>query len=176
MRKLLNNPWIVAVLALLAVAFVGFSLWPKSQRHDSAESVSANVVPVEDSAEPATLNNGQAMTIDEALKAIALTSIPADPFAPRTTLVSESVTQPTAAPDVVETMKLSAIWTQEGKTFVLVNGQIHQPGDEISRIKIESATQDGMWIGHAKGRSFVTLGADFTVVIPAKVELRTARL
>jgi hypothetical protein len=177
MRKLLNNPWIVTALALAAVAFVGSSLWPKQMRGAAAvaaENTSSDASPVSDQA--LASGEGAILSVDQALQSLAVKTLPLDPFAGRPKPIAEDTAEQIRSPDTVETVKLSAVWTQEGKTFALINGQVHEAGDSIASITIESASQDGIWVGHWKGRNFVGLGSDFTLVTPAKPVLRTARL
>lgn len=167
MRKLFNNPWFVTALALIAFAFVGASLRSKpvvssSIRVEGLAASSAQSSPEEQSALEKTPKS-----IDAALKELALAGATRDPFAsrPKVQLASPAAERITV-PDSVDTVRLSAIWTQDGQTYVLINGQIHQAGDQISKIKIESATQDGVWVTHWKGRDFLSLGVDFTLVTP----------
>ena len=75
-------------------------------------------------------------------------------------------------PDVVDTVHLSAIWTQGGRTLVVINDRICQDGDKIGRLRIESATRDGVWLSHWKGRNFVSIGGDFSLTTPAQGILR----
>lgn len=82
-----------------------------------------------------------------------------DPFAARPRL--------SLAPPVVDTAHLSALWTQNGETLALVNDRILRPGDAVGRMKIESATQDGVWVAHAQGRDFIALGGTFVLTTPA---------
>ena len=167
MRKLLNNPWFVTALALIALAFVGASLRPKRVVTapvitEAPAAGASQSVPEEQSSPEKTPSS-----IDEALKQLALTGASRDPFASRPKVpVATSAADRIAVPDSVDTMRLSAIWTQQGQTYVVINGQIHQPGDQISKIKIESATQEGVWVTHWKGRDFLSLGVDFTLVTP----------
>jgi peptidyl-prolyl cis-trans isomerase A (cyclophilin A) len=43
-------------------------------------------------------------------------------------------------------------------------------------VTIESATQDGVWVAHWKGRDFLALGTDFTLVTPGRAPMRAASL
>lgn len=122
-----------------------------------------------------TANEPGQPTVVEAMKELAVTTVLTDPFASRIKPVVETVVAE-VVPEVVDTVRLSAIWTQDGATYILINGQIHQAGDEISRIKIESATQEGVWVAHWKGRDFLTLGSDFTLVTPGQRASAGARL
>ena len=178
MRKHLNNPWIVAGLALAAVVLVLASL-----KSDQSRALPA-------SEEPGTLATGESelpvaeTSVEDRATLIAtvLRELPppaksADPFASRPKEVSEvGLEDQTVVNDSVDTVRLSAIWTQEGRTYVLINGRIHEAGDEIARFKIESVTQDGVWVAHWKGRDFLPVGSDFTLVTPGQKTLTAASL
>ena len=56
---------------------------------------------------------------------------------------------------------------REGATYAVINDTIVRPGDAIGRLKIESATTDGVWLVHWKGRDHLELGRDFTLHTPA---------
>jgi hypothetical protein len=111
------------------------------------------------------------LSVRDALKALTIPkSVLRDPFAPR--VHEEAVTaaaEKPGAPDLVDTLHLSALWTQRGATYSLINDQICQAGDKIGRLKIESATQEGVWVSHWKGRDFISLGGDFILKTPATV-------
>lgn len=170
MRKLLNKSWFVALLALAAIAFVGNALRPKVLV-GIAPTVVTGSSPVESAAAEPT-NVAVAPTsgsVDDALRAVAASVKARDPFAVRAKLAApEANAEEVKVPDVVDTVRLSAIWSQEGHTYLLINGHIHEVGDELSRLRIESATTDGVWLAHWKGRDFLALGADFTLVTPAR--------
>jgi len=169
MKKLLNNPWIVGALALGAVAFVAHSLIP-------TDGSSGVVAVVEDAAEPELAggdSSGTAMGAGSVRDAIKeLSGNPAatrDPFSSRAKAVTTSASpaEKAPAPDVVETVRLTALWTQDGGTYALINDRICRVGDKLGRITLETATQDGVWVTHWKGRDFIALGAAFTLTTPA---------
>lgn len=168
MKKLLNKPWFVALLALSAAAFVGNAIW-EGMRGNSPAGVGA----VADAALPAEgETSGEtpvALPTTDALKALVIPkAVARDPFALRERAEAAGVADATVlAPDSVETVHLSALWTQRGETFTLINDRICQAGDVIGRLKIESATQEGVWLTHWKGRDFIALGRDFTLRTPA---------
>ena len=170
MKKLLNKPWFVAVLALAAIAFVGNAVLQGVKGGSSGVVSGAAAAATPEIEAPA----GEAVArlpVADALKALVIPKVVArDPFAHRehakAVIVAEA--KPTA-PDAVETIHLSALWTQSGSTYTLINDRICQAGDEIGRLKIESATQEGVWITHWKGRDFISLGGDFTLKTPAAV-------
>ena len=161
MRKLLNKPWFVIVVAVGALALVAHVIFSNGQKFGlpSFGAAPAEVVASEDSPN-AQVNSSVAASV-------ANMRIPGpfrDPFAVQ---VKEEAVEKKVEADVVETVHLSAIWTQNGQTLVLINEQIFQDGDEIGRLKIESATQDGVWLTHWKGRNFISIGGNFTLNTPA---------
>lgn len=131
----------------------------------------ATLLPAADAAEPAVETSEAellpVLPVAEALEALVIPVKARDPFAARPR--PEVVAAPPAEPDLVDRLHLSAIWTQANATLVLINERICAPGDEIGRLKIESATQEGVWVSHWKGRDFVALGAEFVLNTPASV-------
>lgn len=167
MKKLLNNPWIVGALALIAVAFVAHSLIPAGG--DAGVAVVAEET---DTGEPAVHETGDAADasgVREAIKELSGNAATRDPFSIRTKATPTSVAQVEKAPppDLVETVKLTALWTQNGATYALINDRICCVGDKLGRLTVETATQDGVWVTHWKGRDFIALGAAFTLTTPA---------
>ncbi|ATC65500.1 hypothetical protein CMV30_16965 [Nibricoccus aquaticus] len=169
MKKLLNNPWVVGVLALAAVAFVAHSLIPAGGSpgvSEVAEDAGNGELPGGESSG----TTADAGSVRDAIK--ELSGNPAatrDPFSSRAKAVAVSATpaEKVPAPDVVETVRLTALWTQNGGTYALINERICRVGDKLGRITIETATQDGVWVTHWKGRDFIALGAAFTLTTPA---------
>jgi hypothetical protein len=180
MRKFLNKPWFVALLALAAIAFVWNSIRPKTLvgvASVASATTAAVEPPAQESATAATSLTFTGGSVDDALKALMASVKPRDPFAVRAKSVApEPAAEEAKVPDVVDTVRLSAIWIQEGRTYLLINGQIHEVGDELARLRIESATTDGVWLAHWKGRDFLALGADFTLVTPARKATPVASL
>ncbi len=169
MRKYLNNPWIVTALAVAAIAFVWFSLAPTAAT-PSADALAALPAPAEvdaqPTAEPSTTDSPPRQTALEALKLLVQPKITQDPFASRATNEPAKTLEKTADPDLLDTVRLSALWTQNGTTLVLLNERICNVGDAIGRLTIESATPQGVWLSHYKGRSFLALGKSFTLRTP----------
>jgi hypothetical protein len=164
MRKLLNKPWVVALLALVAVAIVAQSLLDRPQRRPRR---AVPETPAEESSDPVAAAGG-AGSLAEALSSLSLPDQVPDPFAPRRLRVAEVAAEIREnGPDLTETVHLSAIWEQDGAAYILLNGRICGPGDAVGRITIISIERDGVWLTHWKGRDFLRLGQDFTLVTPA---------
>ena len=155
-------------MALTALVLVGHSLWPSGNGASSGAAASPQAVAVAaQENEPAA--ETVRLSVRDALKALKIPATgPRDPFALRIRTEATVVAQEKAvAPDSVDTVHLSALWTQGGTTFSLINDRICSAGDEIGRLKIESATQEGVWVTHWKGRDFIALGGDFTLKTPS---------
>lgn len=165
MRKLLNKPWFVAVVAIAALALVVNVVFiPGSNLGLSGFNSAAAPAAAEDPAGEAVHGN--------AWSEVGKISTPGplrDPFAIK---VKAEVAEKAPEPDLVDSVHLSAIWTQDGHTLVVINDRICEGGDEIGHLKIESATQDGVWLSHWKGRNFVAIGGNFTLNTPANKFLR----
>jgi len=173
MKKLLNKPWFVGTLALAALLLVGHSVWDGLKGNAVGRSGSAEVLAGTSAApenETATEGNNK-LSVRDALKELMIPKIVSrDPFAQRHRGEIETVVAAKViAPALVDTLHLSALWTQGGETYSLINDRICQVGDEIGRLKIESASQDGVWVTHGKGRNFISLGGDFILKTPAAV-------
>jgi hypothetical protein len=165
MRKLINNPWFVAGLALCAVVLIGRAVLPAAHARMTGGGFA---VPEATSAPSGGEIAGvpAPVSVSDALRALPIAAHPRDPFAPKTKPTEIQVAKITP-PDLVDKVHLSALWTQDGATLALINDQICQAGDEVGRIKIESTTRDGVWVTHWKGRDFIALGGDFTLSTPA---------
>jgi len=166
MRKLFNNPRFVAVAAVLALLLVANSVWSRMKGPITHPNVTATAV-VESGGDESQPANAPVLDVREALKALPPLNLARDPFAARGRTEASQDAKVVEA-DLVDTVHLSAIWTQNNTTLVLINDRISQAGDEFGRIKIESATQEGVWVTHWKGRDFLSLGGDFTLRTPAQ--------
>lgn len=165
MRKLLNRPWFVVLLALVALYGVSDFLFFRGP----AENF--DVAPAEEPAEVA--RDGEAagpaplrLAPAAALRALPIPAHPRDLFAPLPKPEAPVVAGKPAdvvrvAGESVERFLLTAIWTQNQITWVLLNGRICQVGDTVGRCRIETATQEGVWLRHAQGREQVLLGREF---------------
>jgi hypothetical protein len=165
MKKILNNPWVVGVLALAALAFVAHSLIPAvgGSATGVVEDVGANQLVDAESADPAA----GAGSVLEAIKELSSSPATRDPFSPRAKIAAQAAVEKTPLPDVVETVRLTALWTQDGATYALLNNRVCSAGEKLGRITLETATQDGVWVSHWKGRDFIALGTAFTLTTPA---------
>lgn len=148
----LNNRWFVAGLSLLAAGLAARALLGPGAETGSRPHAVRPLVPAPEAAEAPAAADPAPLAADAAGPA-------RDPFAARPRL--------SLAPPVVDTAHLSALWTENGETLALVNERILRPGDAVGRMKIESATQDGVWVVHAQGRDFIALGGTFVLTTPA---------
>lgn len=163
MRKLLNKPWVVALLAAAAVFFVAHSLVGKKRPVYTAASGS-DEVSLDETVEP---ERTPAATPAEALKQLSLGDQLPDPFAPRRPRSDDAAGNEEKLPDLTETLRLAAIWQQEGEQLAFVNGRIVHAGETIGRLTLDTFERDGIWLTHWKGRDFLRLGGEFTLITPA---------
>jgi hypothetical protein len=167
MKKLLNNPWFVGVLALAAVAFVAHSLIPV----DGGSAVIAEESSVDESTSDISgQTTPEAGSVRDAIKELSGNAAATrDPFSTRAKAAPAVVAQVEKAPppDLVETIRLTALWTQNGETYALINDRICRAGDKLGRLTLETATHEGVWVTHWKGRDFLAIGAAFTLTTPA---------
>lgn len=168
MRKLLNNPLVVSLLAVAAVLFVALSLvGGGKQPRFTPETDSHTVESFEDDsgdAPPAPV--ASFASIREQVLAISVAGNLPDPFVMRSAPLADRGAD-AASPEPAlerETIHLSGIWSQGESTLLLINEHIREPGDVVGRITIESADMEGAWVVHASGREFLPLGSSFTLV------------
>jgi hypothetical protein len=160
MRKLLNRPWFVALLALAALFVVSRAVFSGAKVRGTA---GPDPEPTTDSA-PADAETAPRLSVLEALKALGIPATVRDPFAlpPKPAEVVADLPGNTVV-EVVDKLRLSAVWVQGTAVFLLLNGQICQPGDTVERFTVESADVDGVWVRHASGRSFLAVGRELAV-------------
>ncbi len=163
MRKLLNKPWFVALLAIAALLVVGREFLPGGKKP-------AAPVPGIEAAEDGQSvgddgESGPRLPVTEALKAISRPVDGRDPFAlpPKPAAPDSEVATGTAAAETSHHLRVSAVWLQGEATLVLANGRICTPGESVGDFTIESAAIDGAWINHPGGRAFVPVGTDFVL-------------
>ena len=172
MRKLLNKPWFVAVLAVAALAMVAWSVFDQSgpayARTSQAGDADDWATPVDDNFDFAEGLDSEG-SINDALNSLVIQEVARDPFLPLREGGKQSpvIGETPRAPDEYDSIRLTAIWEQGTILLLMINNRIHQVGDTIGRLRIDSATTDGVWITHWKGRDFLPFGGAFTLVTPA---------
>lgn len=173
MRKLLNKPWFVILLALGAVGAAWYSLAPyfTSPQPPPPPPPEPAAVATEN-----TVSSEDSSALPEPAKAIPQTKVSRDPFVVKK--ASSEQAAPTAdttpdEPDVLETFRVSALWTQHGSTLVYINGQVHQVGDNLGRVMIESATPQGVWLSNSQGREFVQVGKQLVLRTPGRSKTKS---
>ena len=149
MRNLLNKPWFVGLLCLASCALVGRSLL--AGRTEAASTAAALA-----EADPAAAAPVAPPSVEAALQEIPALPQEPDPFA--------GEAKPAAGP--VETLRLSAVWTQDGSTLALVNGRIVPAGEAVGSARVDAASDDGIWIVRGRLREFLALGQ--AVSLPAR--------
>ena len=165
MRKLLNNPAFVGVLALAALVFVGWSVLAKPD-------VALPAAPDGDAVDAVGAEDGEAgvdvsnLSIPDALKALSIPALTRDPFAiPAKPENEASSSDETAAAETIERVRLSAIWVQGPAVYLLLNGKICTPGDRVGRFTVETAEIAGALIGFPGGSHFLSVGQELAVKI-----------
>ena len=158
MRKLLNKPWFVAIMAIGALALVVKVMFFQGDKL-ALPGFTANPP----AAEASTSGPARGTAWNEVNK-ISISGPIRDPFSIK---VKAEVAEKAPVPDQVDKVHVSAIWTQDGHTLVVINDRICEDGDQIGRLKIDSASQEGVWLSHWKGRNFVSIGGSFTLNTPA---------
>ncbi len=166
MKKLLNNPVAVGLLALTALV-TGF--WPQIKANLAARNhrpPPAAPAPGEAAALEAAVGPGDAGSLSRQLRQIfeKNTFAPSgrDPF----TFHEEKVVAVAApeAPAARETLsiQLAAIWMQEGASLALLNHQIAITGDKVGFIQVAEISPDGVWLLQTGTRVFLHLGEQHT--------------
>jgi len=168
MRKLLNNPRLVFPLALAAIAFGARAALPGKFDGARAAGPSQAAALQRSSLTEAAVTDAAPVSIEAALAAVKIPAEIHNPFGSSAIQPAAAAVPGHAQPDNLDTLQLSAIWTENGSTWVLINGRIQRSGDRVGRIRIESAGQDGVWVEHWKGRDFIALGETFTLATPAR--------
>jgi len=167
--KPLRNPWVVAVLAILILAVVGWQMggwawlkrWYNTYTSPGATARSTNSPP----AVAATTTNvatnkivRTAMTIDrtyiDAHFRAWVESPRRDPFrmyvAPK-----EPQADPLAAAQVIT---LYAVWRQTGARLATLNSQVLGEGDVIEGFTVDRIESDQVWVRGARGVEPVYFG------------------
>lgn len=172
MRKLLNKPWFVIAMSLLAVVLAWSSLRP-TESSSSGQTAAISTEPVDTAADqPLPGGIPASATPAEVLKHLIVTKAPRDPFASRNVQSATPTAEPVEQlPDLLDTVRLTGVWTQNGATLLLINDRIAKIGETIGRLKIESASQDGIWLTHWRGRDFLEVGKSFVLKTPARMQV-----
>ena len=173
--KLLQNPYVVGALALVAAAFIYFNVvGPMLKRNAPAPApapavsigavtptpASTETKPKESSPSPTQRKIEPAASIDLNQVGWALNGFPRrDPFQVNTAPGPGQKFTP-----AMELLTLKAIWRQTGGNLAVINNQIVIPGDIIGDFKIEAIEQDLVWVQGPGGRERV----DFKLAPPPK--------
>jgi hypothetical protein len=175
MKKLLNKPWFVAVIAAIAIVLVANAVMEQGKNshhaaaYDESYEDTGTYDEYEDTSDQPGSEPSDLSSIRRALEALATTSkeIPSDPFDDDSAeIIATAVSSEPESEEMA--IHLSAIWVQGDQILVLVNNHIHTAGDRIGDLTIESTTIDGIWVTHPKGRDFVAIGKSFTWIIPSQ--------
>lgn len=178
MKKLLNNPWFVGLLAAAAIVFVTHTaLKDRGVDYASADATDEYEGEFEDEwvmDEEAVESAANGSSVWEVLDALTPSSPPANPFDDRQAEIMVDAEGEESSATLVS-VHLSAIWSQGAQTLLLVNDRIHAAGDTVAELAagdltIESASLDGIWLSHPDGRDFLSLGKTFNWDISGQSE------
>jgi hypothetical protein len=179
--KILQNPIAVIILALVAVALLGYQLvWPMMQHSHwmqpapvAASDIAStpNPGPQQQRNSPlaaaAPGNSMPEMKIDAAAakaSATRSTAIPRrDPFQGQLLATSQAKPYPLAR----EVLTFQGVWKQSGSTLAVINDQVIAVGDSILAFKVESIEGDRVWVEGPNGRESVEFGAHTNSPPPA---------
>ncbi|RKX35564.1 MAG: hypothetical protein DRP71_03255 [Verrucomicrobia bacterium] len=172
MKKLLNKPWFVATMALIAIAFVANAVMEqrkplRTATHDDPYEDNGYYDEFDDTSDQPEPSDPS--SIRQVLESLVPTSedLPSDPFDNDSAEIIAMTGS--GEPEQEEiAIHLSAIWAQGDQTLVLVNNHVYTAGDTVGDLTIESTTIDGIWVTHPNGQDFVAIGKRFTWVIPAQ--------
>lgn len=167
MKKHLQKPWVSGLLALIAIAVVINAFLPKEIKKPRRAVASFNDDTASENTDPSA--QSRPGSISEALAALIVPQTLRDPFSLRNISVSPTISSGVAAraPDLVDTLTLSAIWKQGSVHLALINGQVQATGAKIGRLQIDAIEANGIWVTHAKGRDYVIIGTPYTLTTPA---------
>jgi hypothetical protein len=162
--KLLRNPIAVAILAVLAVAVMGYQFWPmirpRFARKAPTPSSPAPVVaptaparPVKPTADvpapPPAPSNTVEIVILEANSVRWIETPRNDPFKVRFYVSAQG----TNSRPAMEVLTLNAIWQQnEGAPLAVINNRLLGEGDVILEFKISAIEPDRVWVDGPNGR------------------------
>ncbi|MDX2186322.1 MAG: hypothetical protein SFV32_05280 [Opitutaceae bacterium] len=156
MRKWLNNPWFVGLLACFALAFCVWSLRDQLGLHALGGAAEATPVATDE-----TSSTADAPSVAVA-QAVALGNI--REIFPVGRSSEEEPAAPTAeVTEKSETFVLSAVWSQGPIVIAVINGRECIAGDALGSVTIESVSTDGVWLQHWKGRRFLNLGQSLSL-------------
>ncbi len=160
-------------MAIAALAFVAHAVFPNGHKFVLGAAGAGDAGAAAPEGDQSSEETGRA-NIFAIVRNLQLPAPMRDPFAVQVKEVAETAAEKAVIPDAVESVHLSAVWTQDGKTLVLINDKICENGDEIGRIKIDAVTREGVWLSHWKGRDFVRVGGSFTLNTPMGKNQRVA--
>src|SRR5438094_9260454 len=156
--KLLENPWVVGVLAVAAVGVVGYQLFPQFRPKRAPQVAEPPpTVPTPKPSAPAAGTPSSAKTsaapemgIDrsyfQSKSPTYVEAPPRDPFQ----LVSTPGVAAAASP--VQQWQLKAIWRQGENRLAAINKGIYSEGDQIEGYRLERIEDGQVWFQGGGGR------------------------
>ncbi|HEY3755884.1 MAG TPA: hypothetical protein VGL42_07020 [Opitutaceae bacterium] len=157
MRKYLNNPWFVAVLAVSALAVAAHAFMAGADQASPAAAVAETVAdPVAASAALPVAAPAPQATVEAALSAPLPASQVPDPFGPSTSALAEHKSAP---------LRLAALWTENGRTLGILNGKIVQAGDRVGTVTVVEASSNGLVLEDDERRGTLAVGDAWTPAV-----------
>ncbi len=186
--KLLQNPLVVGIMAVAAVALLGWRLWPILHRPSRSRPpqtvatpappapVSTAVVPlpvaagkfvaVQTSAPPVFQPGGIEVSPVKMNAPSWSDSSQRDPFQ----MLGVRSANQASNPPAMQVLKLGAIWRQTGNMLAVLNNRVVSEGDTILGFTIETIGAEHVWVGGPNGREEMVFplraeaGFDYRVV------------
>lgn len=155
MRKALQNPTVVAIMAVVAVIIVIVQVsksvtrwpWQAPPRPTTGAAVPAK------SKEPPPPPQEPVVDTSKILWGAVLDR---NPFQPARTLVAAAGLEPSAADNLEPKPKLSAVWIQDGGRWAIVNKHVVREGDTVQLWTVKSIRPDRVVVNGPRGELTVS--------------------
>lgn len=169
--KILQNPIVVAILVVVAVALIFKQIASNhSMRHAPTAAAASPAVAAPTSTpppQPAKTTSNPVMKVNavpeasidepaaEASAERAARTPRRDPFQHKTL----STNQAKAFPSARQLLALKGVWLQTGSALAVINNQVTGVGNSVLEFKVESIESDRVWVTGPSGREAVEFGS-----------------
>ncbi len=164
--KLLNNPWVVGSLCVIAVGVAGYQVL-KSRSRASQSPAPTVAVPPTVAPRPSTLTPQLSTTSTPAAGPVTfidrvfvqshfaqwLQAPRRDPF-----LWATAGERGASASSPISQWKLNSIWNQTGCRLAVINNRVYAEGDMVEGYRLETIERDGVWLRGPTGREGLGFG------------------
>lgn len=147
MKKLLNNPWVSGILALLAILLVGNSVMNNSSGgisyayQDTSDEVEDSPSDETIDATPATSKFDLA-----SVQALAEQVSTRNLFERKKDIIATVEAVPEKQAMAEATIKVKGIWIQNNVRYVIIDDQMLQPGQSIEQVRVLRIEDQGVWV------------------------------